>query len=83
MITVRFFAGVREALKTDELQWPHREGLSVAALRTSLADRDPHWSEHLGGSRLLMCAVNEVMAAPDTLINDGDVVAFFPPVTGG
>ena len=83
MITVRFFAGVREALKTDEVQVPHRDGLSVAALRTTLADRDPLWSAQLGSARLLMCAVNEVMASPDTQLNDGDVVAFFPPVTGG
>ncbi|KAF0810386.1 molybdopterin converting factor subunit 1 [Alcanivorax sp. S71-1-4] len=83
MITVRFFAGVREALQTDALQLPHRPDLTVAALRTQLADRDPLWSAQLGSSRLLMCAVNEVMASPDTALNDGDVVAFFPPVTGG
>lgn len=31
----------------------------------------------------VLCAVNMQFAGPKTLVNDGDEVAFFPPVTGG
>jgi molybdopterin converting factor small subunit len=30
-----------------------------------------------------LCAVNQEMAAADTIVNEDDEVAFFPPVTGG
>ena len=33
--------------------------------------------------RLVRAAVNQVFAAPDTVLAPGDEVAFFPPVTGG
>ena len=31
----------------------------------------------------ILCAVNQEMAAADTIVNEDDEVAFFPPVTGG
>lgn len=31
----------------------------------------------------ILCAVNMEYANPDSAVQDGDEVAFFPPVTGG
>lgn len=82
-IRLKFFASLREALGVAEetLTLPH-DVCSVAALRQHLATRGGEW-QRLVEARNLRFAVNQDMAANDKVINDGDEVAFFPPVTGG
>lgn len=80
MIRVLYFARLREALGCAEetlAQTPEH----VAALLQFLQARDQHWQ--LALSNNVLCAVNQTLARPDTLLHDGDEVAFFPPVTGG
>lgn len=70
-----FFAGVREALGKGELQ------LELPMYAT-VADA---W-DRAGGVRLrqkVLCAVNEHYTDLTHVLKEGDVVAFFPPVTGG
>jgi molybdopterin synthase sulfur carrier subunit len=83
MITLKFFASLREALQTaDEgLELPHAVG-TVGELRRHLAARGGDW-ERLTTARNLRCAVNQAIADDAASIRDGDEVAFFPPVTGG
>jgi sulfur-carrier protein len=82
-ITVRYFALLRERLGLDSeiLCWDDPEP-TVGRLRGHLAGRVPALSEYLRGGALLV-AVNREYAAADTVLSDGDEVAFFPPVTGG
>ena len=83
MITIRYFASLRDRLKIDseELEW--RKNLStVAAIKESLSLRDKTWRDTLNNKDVLS-AVNQKMADNNTNINDGDEIAFFPPVTGG
>ncbi len=83
MITVLYFARLREALGTGSEQLELPSGVAdVAGLRALLRERPGPWSETLGGSRVLV-AVNQEMASDTTAVADGDEVAFFPPVTGG
>lgn len=83
MIKVLYFARLREQLQTESEQLDAApEVQSVAALTDTLCNRGGVWAEAFGGATM-MAAVNQEMASPETPINDGDEVAYFPPVTGG
>nr|WP_315257301.1 molybdopterin converting factor subunit 1 [uncultured Duganella sp.] len=83
VITVKFFASVREAIGTssESLALPEQVA-TVGALREHLAARGEQWRQALGHPALRM-ACNQVMCGADALLADGAEVAFFPPVTGG
>jgi molybdopterin synthase sulfur carrier subunit len=82
-IRLLYFAGLREQLgrASEELELPAGVG-SVAGLREHLMARDPKWRAALAPQRLRV-AVNQDMAEASTVLQAGDEVAFFPPVTGG
>ncbi|WP_204330685.1 MoaD/ThiS family protein, partial [Providencia stuartii] len=50
--------------------------------RQALAQRGDRWALALEDGKLL-AAVNQSFVATDHPLEDGDEVAFFPPVTGG
>ena len=81
-ITVRYFAALREALgpQEDRQLLP---GTTLGALRDQLIAASPSHAEALRRGRALRCAVNQVLSDEAALLEDGDEVAFFPPVTGG
>ncbi|MBV8500586.1 MAG: MoaD/ThiS family protein [Paucibacter sp.] len=82
MITVRYFASLREQLGTEErILW--RQGLTLASLRDALIGMDSSHAAALSRERAVRCALNQQMSKEDALIPDGAEVAFFPPVTGG
>lgn len=81
MIKVLFFAQVRELVACDELSLPC-DYATAEALRSSLSERGDKWALALEAGKLLV-AVNQTLVPLDTLLSDGDEVAFFPPVTGG
>jgi sulfur-carrier protein len=84
MITVLYFARLRETLGTGSEQLSLPESVrDLDALRAQLIARGGAWAEELGANRAVRVAVNQTMASGDTLVSDGDEVAFFPPVTGG
>lgn len=82
MIKVLFFARLREQLDCAELQLAADHVTDVNALRRKLLEHHPGWQEFLVNRQILV-AVNQTLAKDDCMINDGDEVAFFPPVTGG
>lgn len=74
-IEVRFFASIAEQMGT--------EATTVAAeLPCTVADIWRAASGNAPADRVL-CAVNARSAALDQAVCADDVVAFFPPVTGG
>jgi molybdopterin synthase sulfur carrier subunit len=84
MISLVFFASVREQLGVNQEYWVWDESLStVAVLVASLVKaKGDEWEKVLLVPNLLI-AVNQEMASLSAAIRDGDEVAFFPPVTGG
>lgn len=82
-LNVRYFASLRERLGSQERCEGVPEGITVGELRKWLAQRSATHAEVLGGTSLIRCALNQVMAEEQAVIGDGAEVAFFPPVTGG
>ncbi len=82
MITVVFFASVREQAGTERLDIDRGSVTNVAELIAVLCDSSEDVRTALSRENLLV-AVNQTMVDSLHAVNDGDEVAFFPPVTGG
>ena len=82
MITVLFFAQLREQLQCEKLNLALPADLTITALREQLIELHPTWLEFLTSDKLLF-SVNQTLVKASHIIQDGDEVAFFPPVTGG
>ena len=75
-ITVKFFASLREQIGQNQTVIETAESLTVAQV----------WAQACDNATLpthLLMAVNMEYVNQDTVVQDGDEVAFFPPVTGG
>jgi molybdopterin converting factor subunit 1 len=79
-ITVRLFARLRELTGHSELVLELPPGSTGRSLWESLAREFPAIADY---ERTVSCAVNEEYARMTTTLNDGDEVAFLPPVSGG
>ncbi len=80
MVTVRCFARVREVLGQDTLPFPLAPDQRVTAREVLAAVAQDRL---LDLPQPLLVAVNRTHASWDSLVQDGDEVAFFPPVSGG
>jgi molybdopterin converting factor subunit 1 len=79
-VTMRLFARLRELAGTAELTRDLEAGATAQDAWNALARECPALADY---SRAVSCAVNESYARWTTALNDGDEVAFLPPVSGG
>ncbi|MES1040590.1 MULTISPECIES: molybdopterin converting factor subunit 1 [Peribacillus] len=77
MINVLLFAQLKDELGKETLSL-EGNGMSVAELKGKMKV-----DFQLEGLETVMTAVNEEFADDDTILSDGDTVAFIPPVSGG
>lgn len=83
MVTVLFFARVREDLACDRLVIEDLSAIpTLAKLREALMRRGPTWERVLAEPNLVAACNHEVIDDSHELAA-GDEVAFYPPVTGG
>ena len=80
VITVHFFASLREAVGSGRLELPFSEDATVRDLFRELCRAHPSLEPYAGFVR---AAVNQTYSEWDTPLSDGDEIAFFPPVSGG
>lgn len=83
-IHLKYFASLREKLASagETLLLPE-EVKSAEQVRHYLMQRDAVWADALANTKNVRVAYNQKMLTTDTLLEDGDELAFFPPVTGG
>ncbi|MEM7467803.1 MAG: MoaD/ThiS family protein [Pseudomonadota bacterium] len=75
-IQIKLFANLADAIGKRSGTIEYSNGMTVISL----------WEEFTGRSTIpdgVLCAVNFDYAEHDQALNDGDEIAFFPPVTGG
>ncbi|MDF3032052.1 MAG: molybdopterin converting factor, subunit 1 [Moraxellaceae bacterium] len=84
-ITVLYFAKFREQLgcSQEALPLPAGSSVTVQEVLAMLAARDERHGELLGCDRGVLMAVNQAMVQRDRVLQAGDELALFPPVTGG
>lgn len=84
MIKILYFARIKESLGMgqESIALP-TDAIDVAGLTAWLRQRGAAWQTELGPGKALRVAVNQAMVGMDATINDGDEIAYFPPVTGG
>ncbi len=83
-IDVLYFARLREVFGREREQLKLPDNIeNVAGLTAWLRSRGQPWDLELAPGKPVRIAVNQDMAGAETLLGNGDEVAFFPPVTGG
>ena len=79
-VTVRLFARLRELAGSGEIGREVAAGATVRHVWESLVADHPSIAPY---AESMSCAVNAEYARMTTVVNDGDEVAFLPPVSGG
>jgi len=81
MIKIHFFASLSERLGCSNINLEYAGEHTVADVKQRLLEKGHSWS--LLSEQSVQVAVNQTLSKFDANINDGDEIAFFPPVTGG
>ncbi len=79
-INILFFGACREAIGQHEFPYELTSPANVAQAFDGLSKKFPLLKD-FGNS--LLFAINEEHSRQDDLLKDGDVLAIFPPVSGG
>ena len=75
-IQIKLFANLADSIGKRSGTLERVQGMTVRSL----------WQEFSGQEEIpegVLCAVNFDYAEPEQKLDDGDEIAFFPPVTGG
>ncbi len=79
-VTVKLFAIFQETLAHGEMILDLPSGAQVTAVFAALVAQEPNLQKW---ESVVRYAVNLEFVSPQTLLQDGDVVALIPPVSGG
>ncbi len=83
MLTVLYFARLRETFGIDRETLPLPAPATVEGLLATLRGRGGAWASELAPGRAFRVAVDQRVAGLDTPLAGNEEVAIFPPVTGG
>jgi sulfur-carrier protein len=82
MITVKFFASLKAIAEKEEEKIEVQSSISMDQLSDIISKTSPKMGDIIRDNKI-MISVNQEMADADTVIHDGDEVAFLPPFSGG
>lgn len=77
MVKVLLFAHLKDAVGQEQIT-VEANGWTVAKIKDKMAA-----DYEIEGLESVMTAVNEEFSDDDTILSEGDTVAFIPPVSGG
>ncbi|UCC85150.1 MAG: molybdopterin converting factor subunit 1 [Gemmatimonadota bacterium] len=78
-VTCLFFAAYRDVFGAEQIELELPQGSTLGALIDDVRAR----AGDAALPRQLVAAVNREYASVETVLHDGDEVAFIPPVAGG
>lgn len=79
-VRLLFFAVLRDIAGTDTRELALADGATASEVWQSLRSQ---YAKLIDYSQPPMIAINESYATPETVLRDGDELAFIPPVAGG
>lgn len=79
---VLFFASLREAMQIGNLKLTLTKPVEIKDLILMIAGQSALFAAALT-ERELLVAINEQLASQQSIVQPGDTIALFPPVTGG
>ena len=82
MIKLKYFASLKAIAKKEEAQIEVESSISMDQLSDIISKTSPKMADIIRDNKI-MISVNQEMADADTVIHDGDEVAFLPPFSGG
>ena len=82
MLTILYFAKLKDDLDCSQETIDYQQSFtSIQHVVDYLVARHPSWQRAFNPS--IVCALNQTIVHYEATVNDGDEIAFFPPVTGG
>jgi molybdopterin synthase sulfur carrier subunit len=84
-INILFFAGIREMFGAHKkyIEIEESKNSPDKLLRFLIEKEHGPWVELLNAKSTVRVAINQEVSDWDTILTDGDELAFFPPITGG
>ncbi|HBP11371.1 MAG TPA: molybdopterin synthase sulfur carrier subunit, partial [Nitrospina sp.] len=78
----KYFASLKSIAEKEEDQLDIENPITLDQLSDIISKTTPKMGEMIREKKVLI-SVNQEMASVDTIIHDGDEVAFLPPFSGG
>jgi molybdopterin converting factor subunit 1 len=82
MITLKYFASLKSIAEKEEDRLDIENPITLDQLSDIISKTTPKMGEMIREKKVLI-SINQEMASVDTVIHDGDEVAFLPPFSGG
>ena len=79
-VKTRFFAAIKDIVGTSEVELDLAPGTTAGNLLQRYCQQYPPLSRYANNA---LIAVNLEFVPPETRLQEGDEVAFIPPVSGG
>ena len=82
MVTVKYFANLKQMAGKDEDQFDISEGITLAQLSDLIEKSVPQLGSMVREKKV-MVSLNYDVVPLETVVKDGDEIALLPPFSGG
>jgi molybdopterin converting factor subunit 1 len=82
MVTVKYFANLKQMAGKDEDQFTINEGTTLEQLSELIGQNVPQLGDMVREKKV-MISLNYDVVPLDTVVKDGDEIALLPPFSGG